>query len=105
MRRGIARSYRGAYATHRDARRVAASAIPASRTRYHRAVRTLRVYLMLLLLLGVSLGAGFFAAEWPTVCTRAHWCASGWPHAHRADTLRRNIGGGAAGVKQQAFEK
>lgn len=43
-------------------------------------MRTLRVYLLLLLLLAFSLGAGFFAADWPTWCVRAHWCAPGWPH-------------------------
>jgi hypothetical protein len=46
-------------------------------------MRTLRVYLLLLLLLGVSLGAGFFAADWPMWCSRAHWCAPGWPEAQR----------------------
>ena len=47
-------------------------------------MRTVRVYLLLLVLLGVSLGAGFFAADWPTGCARAHWCAPGWPRRERS---------------------
>jgi hypothetical protein len=43
-------------------------------------MRTLRVYLLLLGLILVSLAAGFTAADWPAWCSRARWCAPGWPH-------------------------
>jgi hypothetical protein len=55
-------------------------------------MRTFRIYLLLLLLLLVSLAAGFVAADWPTWCSRAHWCAPGWPRHGRGPAAR------AAGV-------
>jgi hypothetical protein len=43
-------------------------------------MRIVFVYVTLLILVLVSLGAGFFASDWPRWCSRAHWCAPGWPH-------------------------
>lgn len=45
-------------------------------------MRIVFVYLTLLALVLVSLGAGFVASDWPRWCNRAHWCAPGWPQ-HR----------------------
>ena len=42
-------------------------------------MRTLAVYLVLVLLVLVSLAAGFFAADYPQWCRREHWCAADWP--------------------------
>jgi hypothetical protein len=43
------------------------------------AMRAVVVYLTLLLLLALSIGAGFIASDWPHWCARAHWCAQDWP--------------------------
>jgi hypothetical protein len=45
-------------------------------------MRALAVYLTLLLLVLVSLGAGYLASDWPSWCRRVHWCAPDWPHRH-----------------------
>jgi hypothetical protein len=55
-------------------------------------VRTVRVYLLLLTLLAISLGAGLLAADWPALCTRAHWCEPGWPRADPALHQSRQSG-------------
>jgi hypothetical protein len=44
-----------------------------------RGMRVLTDYLTLLLLLLVSVGAGFIASDWPQWCSRAHWCSGEWP--------------------------
>jgi len=45
-------------------------------------MRSLAIYLTLLLLLALSVGAGIIASDWPTWCRRAQWCAADWPQ-HR----------------------
>jgi hypothetical protein len=53
-----------------------------------RRMRVFAVYLTLLVLLLVSVGAGFIASDWPRWCTRAHWCSGEWPrHPAAADPL------------------
>lgn len=42
-------------------------------------MRAVVVYLTLLLLLALSIGAGFIASDWPHWCARWHWCAPDWP--------------------------
>jgi len=42
-------------------------------------MRAVAVYLTLLILLAISFGAGYIAADWPRWCSRAHWCAPDWP--------------------------
>jgi hypothetical protein len=42
-------------------------------------MRAVVVYLTLLLLLALSIGAGFIASDWPHWCAWAHWCAQDWP--------------------------
>jgi hypothetical protein len=49
-------------------------------------MRVLRVYLTLLILLAVSIGAGMIAADWPSWCHARHWCAAGFPS--RPGTMR-----------------
>jgi hypothetical protein len=46
-----------------------------------RRMRLIAVYLTLLLLLLVSVAAGFIAADLPRWCSRAHWCGRDWPRA------------------------
>jgi len=41
-------------------------------------MRAVVVYLTLLLLLALSIGAGLIASDWPYWCTRWHWCAPDW---------------------------
>jgi len=45
------------------------------------AMRVVRVYLTLLLLLGVSAAAGFLASDWPNWCHARHWCRAEFPAA------------------------
>jgi hypothetical protein len=42
-------------------------------------MRAVVVYLTLLLLLALSIGAGIIASDWPHWCARWHWCAQDWP--------------------------
>jgi hypothetical protein len=42
-------------------------------------MRAVVVYLTLLLLLALSLGAGFMASDWPRWCSRLSLCTPGWP--------------------------
>jgi hypothetical protein len=42
-------------------------------------MRTVAVYLTLLLLLLVSIGAGIIASDWPQWCARWNWCAPDAP--------------------------
>jgi len=42
-------------------------------------MRAVVVYLTLLLLLALSIGAGISASYWPHWCGRWHWCAQDWP--------------------------
>jgi len=42
-------------------------------------MRAVVVYLTVLLLLALSLGAGIIASDWPHWCARWHLCAAGWP--------------------------
>ncbi len=41
-------------------------------------MRPVLVYLTVLVLLGLSLGAGYIASDWPHWCARAHWCPADW---------------------------
>ncbi len=43
------------------------------------AMRSLAVYLTLLILLVASIAAGVIASDWPSWCRRAHWCEADWP--------------------------
>jgi hypothetical protein len=43
-------------------------------------MRAVVVYVTLLLLLALSLGAGIIAADWPHRCAGWHWCAHFCPH-------------------------
>jgi len=45
-------------------------------------MRALVVYLTLLVLLALSIGAGVIASDWPHWCSRWHWCSTNWPR-HR----------------------
>jgi hypothetical protein len=45
-------------------------------------MRSLAVYLTLLLLLTVSGWIGVIASDWPGWCRWAHWCAANWPPGH-----------------------
>jgi hypothetical protein len=45
-------------------------------------MRAVVVYLTLLILLALSIGAGYVAADWPYWCVRWHWCAEDWPLRH-----------------------
>jgi hypothetical protein len=51
--------------------------------RYHPWMRTLAVYLTLLVLLSASLGAGWVASDWPHWCSARHWCSPDWPQRLR----------------------
>jgi hypothetical protein len=42
-------------------------------------MRSLAVYLTLLVLLTVSIVIGFIASDWPDWCRRFNWCAANWP--------------------------
>jgi len=46
-------------------------------------MRAVVVYLTLLLLLVLSLGAGIVASDWPHWCAEWHLCSSGW-HGHNS---------------------
>jgi hypothetical protein len=46
------------------------------------AMRSAVVYLTLLLLLALSIGAGLIASDWPHWCRLAHWCAADWHPGH-----------------------
>ena len=54
-------------------------------------MRTLVVYLTLVILLLLSVGAGFVASDWPNWCSRAHWCRADGAVARHAgpDALAR----------------
>jgi hypothetical protein len=39
-------------------------------------MRRLAVYLTMIALLAVSLGAGYVASDWPNCCRRLGWCAT-----------------------------
>jgi hypothetical protein len=41
-------------------------------------MRAVVVYLTLLLLLALSIGAGVIASDWPYWCARWHWCEADW---------------------------
>jgi hypothetical protein len=43
------------------------------------AMRSLAVYLTVLILLAVSVAAGCVASDWPNWCHRLQWCAADWP--------------------------
>jgi len=45
-------------------------------------MRSMTVYLTLLLLLTLSIGIGVIASDWPRWCSWAHWCAANWPAGH-----------------------
>jgi hypothetical protein len=45
-------------------------------------MRSLAVYLMLLLLVMVSIAVGVIASDWPRWCHWAQWCAPNWPPGH-----------------------
>jgi hypothetical protein len=45
-------------------------------------MRSLAVYLTLLVLITVSIGIGFIASDWPHWCRWAHWCGANWPAGH-----------------------
>jgi len=45
-------------------------------------MRSLTVYLTLLLVLAISIGIGFVASDWPRWCRTVQWCAANWPSAH-----------------------
>jgi hypothetical protein len=47
-----------------------------------KSMRALVVYLTLLVLLALSIGAGVIASDWPHWCSRWHWCSTNWPR-HR----------------------
>jgi hypothetical protein len=53
------------------------------------AMRAVRVYLTLLLLLLVSAAAGIIASDWPSWCHAHHWCAAGFPTRAGAAQLGR----------------
>jgi hypothetical protein len=53
------------------------------------AMRAVRVYLTLLLLLLVSAAAGIVASDWPSWCHAHHWCAAGFPARAGAAQLGR----------------
>jgi len=42
-------------------------------------MRSLIVYLTVLILLAISIGVGFIASDWPRWCRLAQWCAANWP--------------------------
>jgi hypothetical protein len=42
-------------------------------------MRAVVVYLTLLLLLALSIAAGYIASDWPRWCAGRHWCDEGWP--------------------------
>lgn len=42
-------------------------------------MRVLAVYFTLLILLTVSVAAGYFASNWPQWCHSLNWCDAGWP--------------------------
>jgi hypothetical protein len=42
-------------------------------------MRALVIYLVVLVLLVISLGTGYIAADWPRWCRSWHWCAPDWP--------------------------
>jgi hypothetical protein len=44
-----------------------------------RDMRAATVYLTLLVLLAVSVGAGLMASNWPHWCHSLNWCDAGWP--------------------------
>jgi protein-S-isoprenylcysteine O-methyltransferase Ste14 len=45
-------------------------------------MRSLAVYLTLLVLLAVSIAVGFIASDWPRWCRWLGWCAANWPPSH-----------------------
>jgi hypothetical protein len=45
-------------------------------------MRSLVVYLVLLLLFAVSIGIGVVASDWPGWCRWLNWCSANWPPAH-----------------------
>lgn len=57
--------------------------LPQRETRYREVIimsdmRSLIVYMTLLALLVLSIGAGFVASDWPRWCHMAHWCGADW---------------------------
>jgi hypothetical protein len=42
-------------------------------------MRVVAVYLIVLVLLAISIAAGYIAADWPHWCRMMHGCQSGWP--------------------------
>jgi hypothetical protein len=48
-------------------------------------MRSMIVYLTVLILLALSVGAGLVASDWPRWCHAAHWCAADWPADHPAN--------------------
>jgi hypothetical protein len=41
--------------------------------------RPVILYLVLLVLIAISFGAGYIASDWPHWCSAHHWCAADWP--------------------------
>jgi hypothetical protein len=41
--------------------------------------RPVILYLVMLTLIAISLGAGYIASDWPHWCSALHWCAADWP--------------------------
>ena len=70
---------------------------PPGPCQYDGRMRTVAVYLTLLLLVLVSLGAGFVASDWPRWCSREHWCAPGWPRRHGSSSSALHPTGRAPG--------
>jgi hypothetical protein len=48
-------------------------------------MRLVIVYLTVLILLSLSVGAGLVASGWPHWCHAARWCAPDWPAGAPAD--------------------
>jgi hypothetical protein len=46
---------------------------------YDSRVKRFVVYAAVLVVLAVSLAAGWIAADWPSWCKRLQWCASNFP--------------------------
>ena len=45
-------------------------------------MRSLAVYLTILVLLIASIGVGLVASDWPHYCHNWNWCAANWPPGH-----------------------
>lgn len=45
-------------------------------------VKRLAVYLSVLVVLVISVSAGWVAVNWPNWCRRLQWCGENFPHSH-----------------------